>query len=792
MKNANTSKAGAWRQASWRSPSKLVSAIVRQSREEGPLDAHSVLAAHPELRDAPSALVDLAYEEYCQRADAGQPADAQEFAARFPECRTSLLRLLDLHKLLEHNPDLLQGPAGWPAEGEVFLGYELLEELGQGAFSRVFLARERALGNRAVVVKITRHGGAEAQALGMMAHDHIVPVYSVKEDAASGLWAICMPYLGRLTCHDVLDRAFSGGKAPRTGRVIVEALFETAACGSDRRRGAAGDEHDAGGQYDAGGEYERRHGDAGHGAAGGEYDPGGEGRGVAAELVALGRAPYVDAVLHLAWQLADALRCAHERGVYHCDIKPSNVLLTRRDGAMLLDFNLALVPDHTREMGGTLPYMAPEQLRGLAAGKSRYAVDGKTDVFSLGVMLYEMLGGSLPWGRVPTDASRGKIAEELLARQEKGPRSLERLNGGVDGRLARLVRSCLSVEADQRPTAAELSESLKRELCGVRRAARALLSRRRSLLATACVLGVGSFLCSWAFGRIEPWSDGKKRLARGAFAEGDFDRAGAYLDELLEEEPDDPDALFLRARCCFRLRRYKEAVRDLDRLEKEFPDNTSIAALRGSCLAGDPTADRETMLAALKCLFQAKDDEQLLKSAMYNNIGACLRRLPDPVRAEVWLKRAIAVDAGCFAARFNLGLTLRQLARLPQENKVSRLRQARVEFERAAALNDRVKHVHLQLAETSVDLWQAPELDEGERDAAKAKAARHAQRALELGGARSEVEPVCRVFLDVQIELKKLLDVAPATPSPVPMDFVLDPFGSWAPPSLLAVRSQAR
>ncbi|MBI1903683.1 MAG: protein kinase [Planctomycetia bacterium] len=764
MMNENTSQRGRARPASWRSPSKLVSAILRHAPQDQPLDAHSILAAHPELHEAPSALVDLAYEEYCQRIEAGGPVDRVEFAGRFPECRTSLLRLLDLHEFLGQNPEMLHGPAGWPAVGQVFLGYELLEELGQGAFSRVFLAREKALGDRRVVVKITRHGGAEAQALGMMTHDHIVPIYSVKEDAASGLSAICMPYLGRLTCHDLLDRAFAGGKPPQTGKTIVEVLSDTAAAGTPN--GDQGDPQDGAESGPQTGPQNRP-----------------EGRAIAAELLALRRMPYVDAVLHLGWQLADALRCAHERGVFHCDIKPSNVLLTRRDGAMLLDFNLALVPEHTREMGGTLPYMAPEQLRGVVARQSRYAVDGKTDVFSLGVMLYEMLGGALPWGRPPTDQSRQRVAEELLARQRKGPRPLRRLNRVVDGRVSRLLASCLALEPAGRPAAQELAESLKRELTRGRRALRALVGRRHSLLATGCAVALGGFLGGWAQHSWDRWLDRQLGLARQAVVRGQFDVALDHVGVVLDYRADDPNALFLRARCRFRLRQFEQALPDLDKLEKEFPGNSSIAALRGCCLAGDPNARESDIREALRLLHLADNDDDLPpNSAVYNNIGCCLRRSPDRIRAEESLRKAIALDRGSFAAHFNLGLTILERSRY---SDVRLLREARDEFERAASANAGVKGVHVHLAEINVALWQSEELDEKERGAAKNETLKHVRRALALGCARAELRRVCTDCPDkqTQSELEHLLQFAPTKVSPVALDLILDPFESWPAPS---------
>src|SRR6187455_160422 len=108
-------------------------------------------------------------------------------------------------------------------------------------------------------------------------------------------------------------------------------------------------------------------------------------------------------VLELAIPLADALASAHERGVVHRDLKPSNIKLARDGRLKVLDFGLArmLDPDLQQTLDapisgagqvlGTIPYMAPEQLRG-------ETTDARTDLFALGVVLYELASGKRPFG----------------------------------------------------------------------------------------------------------------------------------------------------------------------------------------------------------------------------------------------------------------------------------------------------------------------------------------------------------------------------------------------------------
>src|SRR5262249_45351314 len=120
----------------------------------------------------------------------------------------------------------------------------------------------------------------------------------------------------------------------------------------------------------------------------------------------LAQETHAQALCRVGAHLAEALQYAHERGLVHLDVKPSNVLLTADGQPMLLDFHLAQ-PPITPEgpapewVGGSLPFMAREQQAALEAVRQRRpvaaAVDGRADVFSLGATLYLALGGSLPF-----------------------------------------------------------------------------------------------------------------------------------------------------------------------------------------------------------------------------------------------------------------------------------------------------------------------------------------------------------------------------------------------------------
>jgi serine/threonine-protein kinase len=165
----------------------------------------------------------------------------------------------------------------------------------------------------------------------------------------------------------------------------------------------------------------------------------------------------LDTILEYAVQLADALEAAHRAGVIHRDIKPGNVMVTR-NGVVLLDFGLAKLDSEDVELAssrgdtqsaqltepgvllGTPLYMAPEQLDGRPA-------DARTDIFALGVVLYEMLTSRPPFG----ESSRAQLMAAILREQPRPPSTIR---ADVPRAVDRLVLKCLEKDPDRRWTSA--------------------------------------------------------------------------------------------------------------------------------------------------------------------------------------------------------------------------------------------------------------------------------------------------------------------------------------------------
>ncbi|MBI5432553.1 MAG: SUMF1/EgtB/PvdO family nonheme iron enzyme [Planctomycetes bacterium] len=373
-----------------------------------------------------------------ERFLAGVPADVRDEVRRLSREVAWVRRLVSTS---------VAGDAPRVAPGERIGDYELIRELGHGSMGVVYLARQLSL-DRRVAVKLLQplslfsvhqveRFRREAKSAARLNHPGLVQVPAVGEER--GLRFFVMEYVPGRTLHEELEslrKRHTGGAPPASGDQL------------------------------------------------GTRD---------------GR-PYVEQAATIAALLADALEHAHQHGVIHRDVKPHNVLMTEDGSPMLADFGLAKdIVDQSLsregDIAGTPSYMSPEQARA-----DRERIDKRTDVFSLGVVLYEMLSLSRPFA--------GKSSHEVMQRIVTfEPPPLDTQNPRVPAELAVICRKAMEKRREDRyASAAEFAADLRRFLAGepiharpptLAQTARRWVRRHRVLSASfavgavALVLGVG-------------------------------------------------------------------------------------------------------------------------------------------------------------------------------------------------------------------------------------------------------------------------------------------------------------
>ena len=271
----------------------------------------------------------------------------------------------------------------FPNVGETLFGFRLLKELGRGAFARVYLARQGDLadpGSRPQSLSAIH--GTEPQTLAQLQHTHIVPIYSAHEDLHSGIRAVCMPYFGGTILSAILEGLWSRRQPPLQGAEFVNALEEAQGPlpAAFQTRSVASSAHIGGPEELAKSSLTTE------------------------ALDGLRKGSYVRSAVWIAAKLAEGLQHAHSRGVLHRDIKPSNILIGADGQPLLLDFNVSVERDESASTetmpAGTISYMSPEHLRAILERRADVAhrlVDHRSDIYALGLVLFEMLAGRKPF-----------------------------------------------------------------------------------------------------------------------------------------------------------------------------------------------------------------------------------------------------------------------------------------------------------------------------------------------------------------------------------------------------------
>jgi serine/threonine protein kinase len=440
------------------------------------------LERFPELRIADSRVLSLVYEEYCLNEERGTAPDIESFCERYPDWKSSLVSQLQCHRNISRAAGVRPALPRFPEVGQVFDVFRLQSMLGSGGMSRVFLANDLSLGGKRVVLKVALDRGQEPKVQGSLDHPHIVPVNSVVYPDDGELCGLSMPYWPGLSL-DKLIGFINPASRPRKALVIWREL-------------------ELGTRYSANPPVQ---GELSTDARTGQLPTAPRGDGWEGFPI---RGGFPQGAAWVVMIISRALHYAHGRNTFHRDVKPGNVLLTLHNGPQLLDFNLAESPhsaDHAQAAlhGGTLPYMAPEQIEAFINSDLWDKVGAKADIYSLGLVLREMLTGEKP--DIPDAAAPpARALRAVLDRRRFLDASVRRFNPAIPHALEAIVAKCLTPSphdryADAQALEQDLDLFLKHQPLAhavnpsrPERLGNWMRRRRRSLAAVACLLLVCS------------------------------------------------------------------------------------------------------------------------------------------------------------------------------------------------------------------------------------------------------------------------------------------------------------
>jgi serine/threonine protein kinase len=358
--------------------------------------------------------------------------------------------------------------------------FAIVRELGRGGMGVVYEARQVSL-NRQVALKVLSGGlgltgkavqrfRREAEAAARLHHTNIVPIYATGEEDGTHFYAM------ELIEGPSLDHVIRQLRQPG-GDTVPPA------------------NPDATGPYVAQAD-----------------SPAQSPPPLSSSSLGLG-SPYFDAVARMVAEVADALDYAHKNGVVHRDIKPSNLLLSPQSRLSINDFGLARVLEQpgmtlTGEFVGTPAYSSPEQI---TAG--RIPLDHRTDIYSLGATLYELLTLQPPF----TGKQRDQILAQIVQKEPVPPR---KLNKKVPVDLETICLKALEKDPDRRyQSAGAMAEDLRRYVnrfaISARRAGPverlAKLVRRRPALAASLACGCFAVVVATFFASLAYWAEQRRR-----------------------------------------------------------------------------------------------------------------------------------------------------------------------------------------------------------------------------------------------------------------------------------------
>lgn len=590
---------------------------------------------------------------------AGRTPDLDALAQRYPEIAEQLPQLIQTRSLIvaarrhsRSESPTASRPSLTALNTNRLGDFQIVRELGRGGMGVVYEAQQLSLGRRVALKVFTALAAStprqlerfqqEARIAAQLQHANIVPVYNVGGEA--GTYYFAMQLVDGYSLSDVIHAqrleagigATSPGVAGEDNNVASTVAIPDQE-GFETPRPAWQGLADTVRQVRTTGTR-------------GEH----------------WTSPDYRFAASLAIDAAEALHYAHDVGVVHRDIKPGNLLLDEHGKIWVTDFGLAHAPtseDLTTpgDVLGTLRYMSPEQAQGLST-----TVDRRSDVYSLGATLYELL--TLRPAFVTTD--RAELLRQVIHEEPSPP---QHWRPDLPAELETIVLKAMEKEPQERyETAGELAADLRRYLADepilarrpswVRRA-RHFVRRHRALTTAALVL-VGCLAIFWGYCVVERARDQETRIVRhtsiGYEALGDrnWNRASVAFDEALALSPDLVDALCGRAQAAENLGDVDSAVRDLNVAVEASGQSADRLTIRGAFFRRQRQFDKAaTDLEAAIRRDARFAPAYLERGSMHREQGRHADALADYARAvefgrnEVEVIGAVALERGLLYLR---------------------------------------------------------------------------------------------------------------------------------------------
>ncbi len=365
--------------------------------------------------------VDLVLEDLQIQRESGLEPDVKHYLERFPHLQDGLVDWSTSADRGTFQPLAIFGRPPPELEiGSKLEDFRILRGIGRGAFANVYLALQETL-QRFVALKVSQRSSEETLTLSQLDHPNIVRIYDERNPSEPPVRLLYMQFVAGGTLAECLQRVSELALPQKSGKRVLESIATNLK---------------------------------------------GFGLELPLQVESSANVANFDWPTTVAWmgmQLAEGLDYAHARGILHRDVKPANILLATDATPKLADFNVSFSGLAGRAgaaafFGGSLAYMSPEQLEvasSTGGGRDAAELDCRADLFSLGMVMWEMLHGERPWRTEEAPTSWSEAVQDEMTKRTWPlpivPHTEKTVQPAPHQVLDRTIRQCLQPEPIDRP-----------------------------------------------------------------------------------------------------------------------------------------------------------------------------------------------------------------------------------------------------------------------------------------------------------------------------------------------------